>query len=538
MPIKIVSCVTPEGVFQYRLHKPDYPAVNLREHDGISTLGECNSEIVDNSRNFPKESLKIFGADQIYEIPNAFPFKGTTYINSRWADKNAVDPLAIRLKKPRPASFSKAVSDWLGNQKHKDIDTLFSSLPEGVLLAIATTSTDPDDLVRLADLSGEFIMGDNNLPTGLAYESDDQELRPKITNHDLFEAVANNPHLPEIYRDVMVLRPGAQGGSEIVGDWKSEDTKSHIFEYLRRNSYIGWGHYAANMANDSIRYGIEGLSRDDMSGMRHLYYQRTYVRLAEELGIPLPTEDKALSTANLEELRQNIIDALGTGINISFNSTLWGWNFGFDFAPTKYRLHASHQQIHQQFAMLPKTLPVYRNGDKTDQVCEGYGCGDLIRDFAIRYRRETGHSFFDDYIRCIRNNKRMDGLTNAEESLIIHEDQNIILFVPKTQTSQWEIQMITLGPVGNILESDQETRNSIDSAILIAQKVLAGLGAKLVSSIEYSKRLDNLDTDQHLIYAFLPRLPQSPGAFSEAQLRWIMGHYPEDFAAACRSQLN
>jgi hypothetical protein len=537
--MKTTTCVTPEGVFQYSLHQPDYSTINLREHDYIATIGEFGKESIDNSRNFPADSIRVVGADPIYEVPNAFPFKGTTYINSRWADRNAAAPLAIGLKKSRPASFSKAVSNWLGNQslKHKDFDTLFSSLPEGILLAIATTSTDPDDLVKLAALSGEFIMGDNDLPTGLAYESGDQGLRPKIINHDLFEAVANNPHLPEAYRDVMVLRPGAQGGSEIVGDWKNEDTKSHIFEYLRRNSYIGWGHYAANMANDAIRYRIEDLSRDDMIGMRHLYYQRTYIRLAKEITI-LPAKDKALSTAGLEDLRQNILDALHKGAKISFNSTLWGWNFGFDFAPTKYRLHASHQQIHQQFAMLPKTLPVYRNGDKTDQVCEGYGCGDLIRDFAIRYRRETGHSFFDDYIRCIRNNKRMDDHNNREESLIIHEDKNIILFVPKAQTSQWEIQLITLGPVGNILEADLETRTSIDSAILIAQKVLAGLGAKMVTSIEYSKRLDNLDTDQHLIYAFLPRLPQSPGAFSEAQLRWIMGHYPEDFAAACRSQLN
>jgi len=34
------------------------------------------------------------------------------------------------------------------------------------------------------------------------------------------------------------------------------------------------------------------------------------------------------------------------------------------------------------------------------------------------------------------------------------------------------------------------------------------------------------------------KLPESPGAFTEAQLRWINGHYPEDFAAACRSRLS
>jgi len=58
-----------------------------------------------------------------------------------------------------------------------------------------------------------------------------------------------------------------------------------------------------------------------------------------------------------------------------------------------------------------------------------------------------------------------------------------------------------------------------------------------VTNIEYSKRFDSTDTDQRLLYSFLPRLPHSPGAFSEAQLRWITGHYPEDFALACRSRL-
>ena len=42
---------------------------------------------------------------------------------------------------------------------------------------------------------------------------------------------------------------------------------------------------------------------------------------------------------------------------------------------------------------------------------------------------------------------------------------------------------------------------------------------------------------QPLIYALLPKLPFSMGAFSEAQLRYINGHYPEDFAATCRFAL-
>jgi sugar phosphate isomerase/epimerase len=112
-----------------------------------------------------------------------------------------------------------------------------------------------------------------------------------------------------------------------------------------------------------------------------------------------------------------------------------------------------------------------------------------------------------------------------------------MVFIPKAQTSQWEIQLMALKPIGNILEADTSTRQSLDRAMLATMKILAALGANLVTIIEYSKRFDATDTDQRLIYAFLPRLPQSPGAYTEAQLRWIINHYPEDFAAACRSRL-
>ena len=90
--------------------------------------------------------------------------------------------------------------------------------------------------------------------------------------------------------------------------------------------------------------------------------------------------------------------------------------------------------------------------------------------------------------------------------------------------------------IGNILESDSGARQSLDTAILIAVRVLEQLGAKMVTSIEYSKAFDAGQTGQRLLYTFLPRLPESPGAFSEAQLRWINGHYPEDFAVACRER--
>ena len=139
----------------------------------------------------------------------------------------------------------------------------------------------------------------------------------------------------------------------------------------------------------------------------------------------------------------------------------------------------------------------------------------------------------------------MDGENRAgfASSLIIWEDKHAMLFVPKAQTSQWEIQLMALKNnnqqvVGNIVEADSATRASLNHGILLAQKALAGLGARMVTSIEYPKRLGNAGANgQHLLYSFLPRLPQSPGAFSEAQLRYINGHYPEDFAAVCRKQI-
>ena len=91
-------------------------------------------------------------------------------------------------------------------------------------------------------------------------------------------------------------------------------------------------------------------------------------------------------------------------------------------------------------------------------------------------------------------------------------------------------------PVGNILEADLETRQSLDRGMLIAMQTLTGLGARMITTIEYPKRF-GAKTDQRLLYSFLPKLPYAPGAFSEAQLRFVCGHYPEDFARSCRNKL-
>jgi hypothetical protein len=294
------------------------------------------------------------------------------------------------------------------------------------------------------------------------------------------------------------------------------------------------------MANDAVRYRIEDLSLADVSGMRHLYYQRTYVRVARDLGLKHPSDRGPLSPETLENLRREIRNTLrsgGAAARLTFVCTLWGWNFGFDFSPSRYRLHASHQQIHQQYALVPAAVSAENGNQPAADSLEAYCCGDLIRDFARQYRQSTGGPFFETYIAAIRRNRRMDAREDRENSLVVYEDERVMVFVPKAQTSQWELQLMTLAPVGNILETDSQTRTSLDRAILVTMKILTALGARMVTVIEYAKRFDTEDDDQRLLYAFLPRLPDSQGAFSEAQMRWINGHYPEDFAAACRRRL-
>jgi hypothetical protein len=537
--MKLRTCVTPDGNFIYGIHKPSFKVANLREEVFLQTLGlDDEDNPIENSANFPAGEVEELQGEWIYEIPNPFSFRGATYIGKSWADAKADDPEAIKLPGPVPTSMT----DFLSNILHckgfsrDSLDEAFADLPETILLTLASTSTDPEDLIRLAEMSCEFVYDqEGKLPTGLRYERDAKgRFRPRILDHDLFEALVNNTFLPDIYKEVMVLRPGAQGDSEIVGEWPAE-RDSHVFEYLRRNSYIPWGHYASNMANDLIRYSISDLSDIDFKGLRHLYYQRTYLRLAEQLGMQLEVGGKCLTTSELEQLRQKVVNEIAEDGSsfLRFDATLWGWNYGFDFAASGYRLHASHQQIHQQFSMIPEDVAA----EEGDETFSSYSCGDLVADFVGSYQAEYQSSFFVDYIKAVRNNKRMDGRYDLVADLVVYEDEHVMLFVPKAQTSQWELQLVTLDEVGNILEADSSVRASLNRGIITAMRVLTRMGARMITVIEFPKRIGVTDIDQRLLYSFLPKIPYSMGAFSEAQQRYINGHYPEDFATVCRLQL-
>ncbi len=532
------SCVTPTGRFRYGIHKPAYTVTNLRPEEKIRRLGTLpDHSPVDNRSNFPDGDVPVGQADWIFEIPNPFPFRGVTFIDKEWADASAEDDARIRLPPRQEVSFSEVLTE-----SATDPD-LFDKLPAPMLLALATCSTDRNDLIRLAEMSCDIVKADDGTPTGLTYTEDSRgRTLPIIRDHILFEAVANNPCLPDTYKAVMVLRPGAQGASEIVGGCP-RDNGTHIYEYLRRNSYIAGGHYAANMADDAVRYSIDSLTAADMKGLRHLYYQRIYVSLAARLHIaPLPGR-RLLSSDELEELREKIALEIGKGA-LPRLATLWGWNFGFDYAPSHYRLHASHQQIHQQYAMIPEQIDAF-SGNPFSPVgaLPAFCCGDLVAKVIEEYHELHKRDFFNDYLEAMAANQRMDGRNDRPRDLVVWQDERAVLFVPKAQTSQWELQLMTKKDAGgklpgNILETDARTRESLDTGILHAQKALAALGARMVTTIEYSKRLERgIAPRQPLLYAFLPRLPESPGAFSEAQLRFINGHYPEDFAVVCRRHL-
>jgi len=524
------TCVDPSGRFTAGIHRPSYRVANLRISDCNLILGKTETgKDVDNRVNFPTGDLLIRDADRVYEIPNAFPFWGVTYILGRIAEENGAQHAGFSFKPAGSRHFPDPC----------DLDDIdLSKLPRALLLTIAQTCTDPVLLSRLTPMAASLVLSDSGEPCGLRFqEREDGSLVPEILDHELYDTLGNNPFLPDNLKALLLLNPGIQGTSPVVGEYSREAT--HIWEYLRANSYIPWGHFAANMAQDSIRYSVRDLSLGDITGLRHLYYQRIYVKLAMELGIPVDQRE-IMPATGLDKIRQAILDQLeilkGRGMLPRFTATLWGWNYGYDFSPSGFRLHASHQQIHQQFALVPEYAEPIFTADKT-QKFPSYSVGDNVASFISQYRQAFGVPFFESYIKAIRSNDRLDKRTDLPDSLVIFEDENVMLFVPKAQRSQGEIQIICLKPTGNILEADRDTRASIDLAMLYAVKILDELGAKMITCIEVSKRfLDK--SDQRLFYSFLPKHPQSPGAFSEQQGRWITGHFPEDYAAYCREALD
>jgi hypothetical protein len=523
----------------------------MRQTETLAVLGHNqDGNAISNQDNFPHGDLFIDNAKMVYEIPNAFPFWGATYILYDQAERFSKNPEQFRFRKCNEESskLSPLLKDLLHGYLKGSNERTYSlkDLPRPVLLALAQTSRNSELLKAIAHLACKFETDSEGVIVGIRYENDEQKrLKPAIIDQELFEVLGNNIACPDNYKMKMVLIPGIQGTSPIVGEYTSTSKMTHVWEYLRANSYIPWGHYASNMAHDCIKYSADDLCAEDITGLRHLYYQRIYTQMALNLNImqKIKQEDvKALSNCELEVLRRAVLQEVKKRVEkreeLPYTATLWGWNYGFDFSPSGYRLNASHQQIHHQFALIPpkvKTLPV--QGDESKFI-NTYAVGDQLAQFTAKYKKCYGQPFFETYLKAIRSNKRMDAKKDLPSSLIIYEDENVMVYIPKAQRCHGEVQIMTTTPMGNILETSSKVRNSLDHCIRLVIRSLKKLGVQMVTAYEISKRFNNTDTDQRLLYCFLPRLPRSPGAFSERQEIWITGHYPEDYAEALRRTIN
>lgn len=546
------SCLKPPGHFVVGIHDPSYYVKNVRHSSFCRVLGHTpDGSPVVNDVNFPGGDFFVNSAEKVYEIHNVFPCWGATYILSKSAESIASKPGSWEFKRKWPDENFHIIKDLVKHGlKSKDGNTYnLNDLPRSLKIAIARRCDDSEILEAMASSICKIELDSNNKAVGIGFEEFQSSRRPNIADYELFKALVANPYLPDDYKRAMILMPGIQGGNPIVGEYRKE--KSHAWEYLRANSYIPWGHYASNMAHDSVRYNVRDLSFEDLKGLRHLYYQRILIRMETSLSETLNDPGIVQTTSNpsdqitvheldglRERVKKNISKVLETGHKLPFNSTLWGWNYGFDSSQSGYRLHASNQQIHQQFALIPSTTEIFPS-DKNynNNQFTSYAAGDHVSEFAEAYRYKYKRSFFDDYITAIKSNRRTDGRKDLEASLVIHEDENAMLFVPKAQRSQAEIQIIAQKEIASIIYADRKARESIDYMIWLAVRLLSLAGAEMITCCEMSGRFDKNGSDQRLMYYFLPRHPSSPGSFSEHQGRWITGHFPEDVALTLRRKL-
>ena len=87
------TCISPAGRFVFGIHTPKFLCRNFRSRDEKTNLGISEEgQLIRNSRNFPSNDIAPQRGDQVFEVPNPFPFRGTTYINRRWADARAIKP--------------------------------------------------------------------------------------------------------------------------------------------------------------------------------------------------------------------------------------------------------------------------------------------------------------------------------------------------------------------------------------------------------------------------------------------------------------
>ena len=214
--MKLRTCVSPTGRFVYGVHRPHFTADNFRESTELTDLGILpDGSRHRNTANFPTGKVREPAADWIFEIPNAFPFRGTTYIGKAWADARAGNTEAIMLPKAPDISYFRSHSD-----EHSATRGI-RNLPRPLQLALAVTSTDDRDLCCLAHLACTFCMDkQSNRPRGLAFEKDP-------AGGGMMRSQIPSFRLPiEVLEDILRREPRLAPSAEMVSDLYS---RQHAF---------------------------------------------------------------------------------------------------------------------------------------------------------------------------------------------------------------------------------------------------------------------------------------------------------------------
>ena len=131
------TCVAPSGEFVYGVHKSQFTACNLRENDDVEALGRTRDGTkIHNADNFPKTDVHVAPSTWVFEVPNAFPFMGATFIVKPGADNSTENANPFR---PKGEDVAKPVST--GEHLDNIDEAVLERLPRTLLLALAGTST-------------------------------------------------------------------------------------------------------------------------------------------------------------------------------------------------------------------------------------------------------------------------------------------------------------------------------------------------------------------------------------------------------------
>lgn len=157
----LTSCVHPDGRFRVGVHQPSYTVRNLREREFRGMLGQLpDGREVDNAANFPEGDIHASASYPVYEIANALPFRGCTYIDAGWAAARSLNPASIAIRPQPPLSLRQHLAAQ--GMDEAAVQQCVKGLPLQLRYALAATSGDAEELIWLAETCCSFIYAAGN----------------------------------------------------------------------------------------------------------------------------------------------------------------------------------------------------------------------------------------------------------------------------------------------------------------------------------------------------------------------------------------